>query len=89
MSRPSCPASTAFVAALVDALGLSAHGGATQLAEATGIDRRVVGRWHRGQTEVRPSHVMQIAARLGRAIVIGSQADGSPLVIVFPEGGEE
>ena len=89
MSRPSYPASTAFVAALRDALGLSAHGGATQLAEATGIDRRVVGRWHRGQTEVRPSHVMQIAARLGRAIVIGSQADGSPLVIVFPEGGEE
>jgi len=89
MSRPSCPASTAFVAALVDALGLSAHGGATQLAEATGIAQRMVGRWHRGQTEVRPSHVMQIAARLGRAIVIGSQADGSPLVIVFPEGGEE
>ena len=89
MSRPSYPASTAFVAALRDALGLSAHGGATQLAKATGIDRRVVGRWHRGENEVRPSHVMQIAARLGRAIVIGSQADGSPLVIVFPDGGEE
>ena len=89
MSRPSYPASTAFVAALGDALGLSAHGGMTQLAEATGIARRVVYRWHRGQTEVRPSHVMQIAARLGRAIVVGSQADGSPLVIVFSEGGEE
>ena len=89
MSRLSYPASTAFVAALRDALGLSAHGGATQLAEATGIDRRVVGRWHRGENEVRPSHVMQIAARLGRAIVVGSQADGSPLVIVFPDGGEE
>jgi transcriptional regulator with XRE-family HTH domain len=89
MSRLSYPASTAFVAALVDALGLSAHGGMTELATLTGLDRRTVYRWHRGQTEVRPSHVMQIAARLGRAIVIGSQADGSPLVIVFPEGGEE
>ena len=89
MSGPNYPASTAFVAALGDALGLSAHGGMTHIAEATGIDRQVVYRWHRGQTEVRPSHVMQIAACLGRAIVIGSQADGSPLVIVFPEGGEE
>ena len=89
MSRLSYPASTAFVAALVDALGLSAHGGMTELAALTGLDRQTVYRWHRGQTEVRPSHVMQIAARLGRVIVIGSQADGSPLVIVFPEGGEE
>ena len=89
MSRPSYPASTAFVAALLDALGLSEYGGMSELATLTGIDRQTVYRWHRGQTKVRPSHVMQIAARLGRAIVIGSQADGSPLVIVFPEGGEE
>jgi hypothetical protein len=89
MSRPSYPASTAFVAALRDALGLSKYGGMTQLAEAVGIHWKAVHRWHRGQTEVRPSHVMHISARLGRAIVIGSQADGSPLVIVFPEGGEE
>jgi len=61
----------------------------SELATLTGIDRQTVYRWHRGQTGVRPSHVAQIAARLGRAIVIGSQADGSPLVIVFPEGGEE
>jgi len=38
MSRPSCPASTAFVAALVDALGLSAHGSMTELAALIGID---------------------------------------------------
>jgi len=89
MSRPSYPASTAFVAALENALGLSAHGGMTELATLTGIDRQTVYRWHRGQTEVRPSHVMHISARLGRAIVVGSQADGSPLVIVFPDGGKE
>jgi len=89
MSRPSCPASTAFVAALVDALGLSAHGGMTELAALIGIDRQTVYRWHRGETAVKPVNVGYIAMRLGRAIVIGSQADGSPLVIVFPEGGEE
>ena len=88
MSGPSYPASTAFVAALGDALGLSAHGGMTELATLTGIDRQTVYRWHRGQTEVRPSHVQQIAVRLGRPIVVGSQVDGSPIVIVFT-GGEE
>ena len=88
MSRPSYPASTAFVAALGDALGLSAHGGMTELATLTGIDRQTVYRWHRGQTEVRPSHVQQIAVRLGRPIVVGSQVDGSPIVIVY-NGGEE
>ena len=83
MSGPAYPASTVFVTALVDALGLSDHGAMTQLAEATGIDRQVIYRWHRGQTEVRPSHVQQIAVRLGRPIVVGSQVDGSPIVIVF------
>ena len=88
MSGPAYPASTVFVTALVDALGLSAHGGMTELATLTGIDRQVVYRWHRGRTEVRPSHVQQIAVRLGRPIVVGSQVDGSPIVIVF-NGGEE
>ena len=89
MSGSAYPASPVFVGALMDALRLSDHGGMTQLAEATGIDRQVIYRWHRGQTEVRPSHVQQIAVRLGRPIVVGSQVDGSPIVIVFSAGGEE
>jgi|32_taG_2_1085360.scaffolds.fasta_scaffold18272_4 transcriptional regulator with XRE-family HTH domain len=78
------PASVQFVAEVARTLGLSPKPGAfSELADMLGISRQTIHRWHRGQAEVRPSQVAHVAVRIGRPVVIGANADGSPLVVIF------
>jgi len=78
------PASARFVAEVARTLGLSLHRGAlTELADMLGMSPQTVMRWHRGECEVRPSQVAHVAVRIGRPVVIGANADGSPLVVIF------
>jgi transcriptional regulator with XRE-family HTH domain len=78
------PASTQFVAEVARTLGLTIRRGAlTELADMLGVNPQTVMRWHRGEVEVRPSQVAHVAVRIGRPVVIGANADGSPLVVIF------
>lgn len=78
------PASARFVADVARTLGITIRRGAlTELADMLGMSRQTVMRWHRGEVEVRPSQVAHVAVRIGRPVVIGANADGSPLVVIF------
>lgn len=78
------PASARFVAEVAHVLGITIRRGAlTELADLLGVNPQTVMRWHRGEVEVRPSQVAHVAVRIGRPVVIGANADGSPLVVIF------
>jgi transcriptional regulator with XRE-family HTH domain len=80
------PASARFVADVARTLGIGRigrRGALTELADMLGMSRQTVMRWHRGEAEVRPSQVAHVAVRIGRPVVIGANADGSPLVVIF------
>ena len=75
------PASPVFYLALRDALEVAeGRGEVVDMVKITGITRSTLDRWRSGAGEVRPSHLRALAVRLGRSMVVGSYADGEPLV---------